>query len=128
VGDVNRSGHGNEFHSHPGGYWSGVYYVDDGGIADVRRWAASSSSWIRADRCPRSMPASRRRHAGRLKAGANEAVIPKAGRLVMFPSCCHQCGPIAAIGAHLHRLQSHRVKPRREGYGRIAVARVMFDR
>ena len=31
--NVNRSGHGNEYHSHPGSYWSGVYYVDDGGIA-----------------------------------------------------------------------------------------------
>src|SRR6266436_5774120 len=30
--NVNRSGHGNEFHSHPGSFWSGVYYVDDGGI------------------------------------------------------------------------------------------------
>src|SRR5204863_255086 len=31
--NVNRSGHGNEYHSHPGSYWSGTYYVDDGGIA-----------------------------------------------------------------------------------------------
>ena len=30
--NVNRSGHGNEFHSHPGAFWSAVYYVDDGGI------------------------------------------------------------------------------------------------
>jgi hypothetical protein len=30
--NINRSGHGNEFHSHPGAFWSGVYYVDDGGI------------------------------------------------------------------------------------------------
>ena len=30
--NINRGGHGNEFHSHPGSYWSGVYYVDDGGI------------------------------------------------------------------------------------------------
>jgi hypothetical protein len=30
--NINRSGHGNEFHSHPGSFWSGVYYVDDGGI------------------------------------------------------------------------------------------------
>ncbi len=28
-----QPGHGNEFHSHPGSFWSGVYYVDDGGIA-----------------------------------------------------------------------------------------------
>ena len=34
---------------------------------------------------------------GGLKAGANEPVIPKAGRLLMFPSwLLHQCGPIAA--------------------------------
>ena len=31
--NVNRSGDANEFHSHPGAYWSGVYYVDDAGIA-----------------------------------------------------------------------------------------------
>ena len=30
--NINKSGHGNEFHSHPGSFWSGVYYVDDGGI------------------------------------------------------------------------------------------------
>ena len=30
--NINRSGHGNEFHSHPGSFWSAVYYVDDGGI------------------------------------------------------------------------------------------------
>jgi hypothetical protein len=32
--NVNRTGHANEYHSHPGAFWSGVYYVDDGGIAD----------------------------------------------------------------------------------------------
>src|SRR5258708_260991 len=30
--NINRSGQRNEFHSHPGAFWSGVYYVDDGGI------------------------------------------------------------------------------------------------
>jgi hypothetical protein len=30
--NINRSGHAKDFHSHPGAYWSGVYYVDDGGI------------------------------------------------------------------------------------------------
>ena len=32
--NVNRRNHGNEFHTHPGAYWSGTYYVDDGGIGD----------------------------------------------------------------------------------------------
>jgi uncharacterized protein (TIGR02466 family) len=30
--NVNRSGHGNQFHTHPGALWSASYYVDDGGI------------------------------------------------------------------------------------------------
>jgi uncharacterized protein (TIGR02466 family) len=30
--NINRSGHGNQFHTHPGGLWSASYYVDDGGI------------------------------------------------------------------------------------------------
>jgi uncharacterized protein (TIGR02466 family) len=30
--NVNRSGHGNQIHTHPGGLWSVSYYVDDGGI------------------------------------------------------------------------------------------------
>jgi hypothetical protein len=32
VGQRQPHGHGNEFHSHPGSFWSAVYYVDDGGI------------------------------------------------------------------------------------------------
>ena len=31
--NVHRSGHGNQFHTHPGALWSVSYYVDDGGIA-----------------------------------------------------------------------------------------------
>ena len=34
--NVNRTGHGNQFHTHPGALWSATYYVDDGGIADDR--------------------------------------------------------------------------------------------
>jgi uncharacterized protein (TIGR02466 family) len=30
--NVNRSGHGNQFHPHPGALWSASYYVDDGGV------------------------------------------------------------------------------------------------
>lgn len=32
--NVNRSGHGNQFHTHPGALWSASYYVEDGGIGD----------------------------------------------------------------------------------------------
>jgi uncharacterized protein (TIGR02466 family) len=30
--NINRQGHGNQFHTHPGALWSASYYVDDGGI------------------------------------------------------------------------------------------------
>ena len=30
--NVNRLGHGNQFHTHPGALWSASYYVDDGGV------------------------------------------------------------------------------------------------
>jgi uncharacterized protein (TIGR02466 family) len=30
--NVNRSGHSNQFHTHPGALWSATYYVDDGGV------------------------------------------------------------------------------------------------
>lgn len=32
--NVNEGGQGNEFHAHPGSFWSGVFYVDDGGAFD----------------------------------------------------------------------------------------------
>jgi len=34
--NVNRHGHGNQFHTHPGSLWSAIYYVDDGGIGAAR--------------------------------------------------------------------------------------------
>ena len=32
--NVNRSGQANKLHTHPGCFWSGTYYVDDGGIPE----------------------------------------------------------------------------------------------
>ena len=93
--NINRSGHGNEFHSHPGSFWSGVYYVDDGGIAadpalggeiefmDPRGPAPA----MYAPHLAFAMP-------GGLSAGANETVPPRAGLLVMFPAwLLHQVRP-----------------------------------
>jgi hypothetical protein len=93
--NVNRSGHGNEVHSHPGAYWSVVYYVDDGGIA-----ADPSLGGALEFIDPRgALPAMNAPHLGcampgGLSAGATERVQPKSGRLVMFPSwMMHQVRP-----------------------------------
>ena len=104
--NVNRSGHGNEFHSHPGSFWSGVYYVDDGGIA-----ADPSLGGELEFMDPRGPgPAMYAPHLafampGGLSVGANETVPPKTGRLVMFPAWL-----------------LHQVRPYRGGAERISIA------
>jgi len=85
--NVNRTGHANEFHTHPGSYWSASYYVDDGGIAadpslggefeiqDPRGVAPA----MYAPQLAFAMP-------GGQSAGASELIRPKAGTLIMFPA------------------------------------------
>ena len=64
--NVNRAGHGNEFHSHPGSFWSGVYYVDDGGIgADPSLGGELEFMDPRAAGVGDVRAAARLRHAGR---------------------------------------------------------------
>ncbi len=92
--NVNKTGHGNEFHSHPGSFWSGVYYVDDGGI-DADPSLGGELEFMD----PRGPgPAMYAPHlafgAAGLSVGANETVRPKTGRLVMFPAwVLHQVRP-----------------------------------
>jgi uncharacterized protein (TIGR02466 family) len=93
--NVNRSGHGNEFHSHPGAFWSAVYYVDDGGIdADP---SLGGELEFMDPRGP--LPAMNAPHLGYampggLTGGATERIRPRAGRLVMFPAwMIHQVRP-----------------------------------
>jgi len=85
--NINRAGHGNEFHAHPGSFWSGVYYVDDGGIGsnpalggelefmDPRGVAPAMYAPTLAFNLPVGM-----------SVGASETVPPRAGRMVLFPA------------------------------------------
>ena len=81
--NVNRSGHGNEFHSHPGSFWSGVYYVDDGGIAADPSFGGELEFMdprgpgpaMYAPHLAFAMP-------GGLSVGANETVPPQSGRML----------------------------------------------
>ena len=91
--NVNKSGHGNEFHSHPGSFWSGVYYVDDGGIAADPSLGGELEFLDPRGPAP-LMNAPHLRIAGNLSAGSTERVLPQAGRLVMFPAwVMHQVRP-----------------------------------
>jgi len=92
--NINRSGHGNEFHSHPGSFWSAVYYVDDGGIgADPSLGGELEFMDPRGPGPAMYAPQLAYGSAG-LSVGANEIVRPKAGLMVMFPAwVLHQVRP-----------------------------------
>lgn len=85
--NVNRRGHGNEFHTHPGAYWSGTYYVDDGGAGDSQELSGAFEI-----QDPRGVaPAMYAPHLGFAmpggqSAGASELIFPKSGQLILFPS------------------------------------------
>jgi uncharacterized protein (TIGR02466 family) len=104
--NVNKSGHGNEFHSHPGSFWSGVYYVDDGGIAANPSLGGELEFMDPRGPGP-AMYAPQLAFAlpGGLSVGANEVVHPRTGRLVMFPAWL-----------------LHQVRPYRGGAERISIA------
>jgi uncharacterized protein (TIGR02466 family) len=93
--NVNRSGHGNEFHCHPGSVWSVVYYVDDGGISadpSLEGWLElmdprAPASFMYAPHLAFNCP-------GGLSVGGNEVVVPRAGLMVLFPAwVLHQVRP-----------------------------------
>jgi uncharacterized protein (TIGR02466 family) len=93
--NINRKGEGNAFHSHPGAFWSGVYYVDDGGIdADP---SLGGELEFMDPRGP--LPLMLAPHLGYVGSSdlsntSIQALRPKPGRLVMFPAwLMHQVRP-----------------------------------
>ena len=93
--NVNGPGDSNICHYHPGAYWSGTYYVDDGGCADD---PALGGEFEMLD--PRGpgpgMYAPTLKFAGEdgASAGSAETVRPRPGLLFLFPSWLfHQVRP-----------------------------------
>ena len=93
--NVNRQGQGNEFHTHPGAYWSAIYYVRDGGTYGGTYGGTGENPEVGGEfeiQDPRGVgpamlaPMLAFRTAGGQSVGANEMIVPKAGNLVMFPS------------------------------------------
>lgn len=85
--NVNRSGHGNEFHTHPGAMWSAVFYVDDGGVGQN---PALGGQFEMQD--PRGVapamyaPEISFAGPGGNSMGASEMLSPRSGMLIVFPS------------------------------------------
>jgi uncharacterized protein (TIGR02466 family) len=85
--NINRKGHGNEFHTHPGAFWSGTYYVDDGGIGDDPSLGGEFEMQDPRGVAP-AMYAPLLAFAvqGGRSAGASELISPRAGQMILFPS------------------------------------------
>ena len=104
--NINRAGHGNEFHTHPGCYWSGTYYVDDGGIgADPSLGGEFEMQDPRGVAPAMYAPLLCFATPGGRSAGASELIRPRAGLLVLFPAWL-----------------SHGVRPYRGDRMRISIA------
>lgn len=86
--NVNTKGASNAPHTHPGCFWSAVYYVNDGGIAGTKDELGGHLQL--GD--PRGVapimfaPTIRVALRGCVSAGGNETYIPRTGDLVLFPS------------------------------------------
>jgi uncharacterized protein (TIGR02466 family) len=85
--NINRTGHGNEFHTHPGCYWSGTYYVDDGGIGDDPSLGGEFEMQDPRGVAPAMYaPLLCFATPGGRSAGASELIRPMAGTMVLFPA------------------------------------------
>ena len=88
--NVNGPGDGNICHYHPGAYWSGTYYVDDGGCAEDPSLGGEFEMLDPRGSGP-GMYAPALRFAGEdgASAGSAETIRPRPGLLFLFPSWLH---------------------------------------
>ena len=93
--NVNTLGHANVCHYHPGSFWSGTYYVDDGGCAADPSLGGELEMLDPRGPGP-GMYAPALKFAGEdgASVGAAETIRPKPGLMVLFPSwLMHQVRP-----------------------------------
>lgn len=93
--NVNEAGNANICHYHPGAFWSGTYYVDDGGTIDDPSLGGEFELLDPRGAGP-SMYAPHLAFAGEggRALGATESIRPKPGLIILFPSWIfHQVRP-----------------------------------
>jgi len=93
--NVNGPGDANICHYHPGSFWSGTYYVDDGGCADDPSLGGEFEMIDPRGPGP-GMYAPGLKFAGEdgASVGSGETIRPRPGLLFLFPSWLfHQVRP-----------------------------------
>ena len=104
--NVNGPGDSNFCHYHPGSFWSGTYYVDDGGAAADPALGGGFEMLDPRGPAPAMLaPSLAFAGEGGLSAGATETIEPRPGLLFLFPSWLH-----------------HQVRPYRGDGRRISIA------
>lgn len=102
--NVNRGGQGNEFHTHPGAFWSGAYYVATG-TSEAGTGEAGGEFEVQDPRgVGPAMYAPRLTFAGAdfASLGAAQTLRPQAGMIIMFPSWLqHAVRPYRGAGARI---------------------------
>ena len=99
--NVNGPGDSNFCHYHPGSFWSGAYYVDDGGVLDDPSLGGGFEMLDPRGTAPAMLaPTLAFAGEGGLAAGMTETIAPRPGLLFLFPSWLqHQCAPAGARGS-----------------------------
>ncbi|HEY5302216.1 MAG TPA: 2OG-Fe(II) oxygenase family protein [Acetobacteraceae bacterium] len=101
--NVNGPGDSNICHYHPGSFWSGTYYVDDGGCATDPALGGEFEMLDPRGPGP-AMYAPTLKFAGEdgASVGSAETIRPKPGLLVLFPSWLfHQVRPYRGTGLRI---------------------------
>ena len=101
--NVNGPGDANIAHYHAGSFWSGTYYVDDGGCAADPSLGGAFEMIDPRGPAP-AMYAPTLRFAGEdgQSAGSAETIQPKPGLLFLFPSwLMHQVRPYRGTGLRI---------------------------
>ncbi|MFT5540752.1 MAG: hypothetical protein ACI82H_002289 [Alphaproteobacteria bacterium] len=105
--NVNRRGHANQAHAHPGAVWSGCYYVDDGSMGADKGGETSVGGAFEvmdprgltpAMYAPELAPAL----TGCQSMGGSEIIEPKTGLMLLFPAwLTHGVRPYAGEGTRI---------------------------
>ncbi len=101
--NVNTTGHANVCHYHPGSFWSGTYYVADGGCASDHSLGGEFEMLDPRGPGP-GMYAPALKFAGEdgASVGGAELIRPKPGLLFLFPSwLMHQVRPYRGTGTRI---------------------------
>lgn len=102
--NVSRKGHANQYHYHPGSFWSAVAYIDDGYNGDTSP-ALGGELQLLDPRMPMvrmTAPDLRLIDANGEAQQTEISIRPKAGMIVLFPSWLqHAVRPFAGEGTRI---------------------------